>query len=875
MSNEQYPYQRNTCRGHQLLRIVTFMFAVVGAMQWPGFADAGTVVTNNLISQSTQSQANIPITFGQVFKGGDVPTGETLAATLNGQPVQLQVDVKATNPDGSLRHAVLTALIPSIAGDVTEPLTISTASPSTSGSPVTLTQLLATNYDATASLNIGGTTYTADAKTLLQAASAANACKPWGQQCNVWLSGPLVSEWIVGGPVKTSGGTANPNLNVYFNVRAYASSPGTIAYVRTDIVVENDWAYTPQAQPQYTATLTSGSAAYTSPALTQYAYTRWHQILWWNDAAPQAYLQQDTQYIQDSLAVSRYMVLQPDDSFLSGVIQSCAPLDNCNQTKQMSTVGAQAGIGPLPQWTSTYIVDPDIRAYNWMLANTDALGTYGIHYRDQATGSPLSIQGHPYVTIIDWNSAYTIAQQSTSLGAKYRADLLPNCTNNSVVTNCTTAYYNTGDPYTWDNAHQPAEGYVAYMVTGSYYYMEELAYGASHNEIWSNETYRGLSQGLINASHSQTRGKAWVLREMANAAYLLPDAYPLKSEFNADVANSLADFNATFTNNSSANPFGIVGHEETTVQGAGTGGVPPWQQAFLTWSAGHAAELGFAGADAFRNWLANFQMGTMTDWMNNPNNGYCWLIASAYTLTVLDSSGNYLPSFSAIYSATYPNLSGLTCNSPTMISAVGTMTKQTWQAGEMLGYPNSATGFPANIQIGVAAAGDSSLPNAQTAWGTFQNRSVQPTPPNGYNDVPQFAVLPRFLPAVPIVNIYASPNPVTTAGSSTTLYWNASGATTCSAKWTSNTAASGQASVGPINGTVSYPISCTGSNGTTNASVSVSVAGATPAPPPTTSPTSDPPAPGKGGGSMGWLVLLVLAGLVGWSGPRTRRSRST
>src|SRR3546814_14126704 len=56
----------------------------------------------------------------------------------------------------------------------------------------------------------------------------------------------------------------------------------------------------------------------------------------------------------------------------------------------------------------------------------------------------------------------------------------------------------------------------------------------------SNPVYRGLSKGLIDESHAQTRGKAWVLREMANAAWLLPDHHPLKAEFNADVENSLA-----------------------------------------------------------------------------------------------------------------------------------------------------------------------------------------------------------------------------------------------------------------------------------------------------------------------------------------------
>ncbi|TAN01143.1 MAG: hypothetical protein EPN40_02925, partial [Rhodanobacteraceae bacterium] len=354
------------------------------------------------------------------------------------------------------------------------------------GAPVSLSQLLATNYDAKASLNIGGTIYSVNARGLLQAADLSGSCGTWERQCNVWLAGPLTSEWVVNGPLTSANGATNPNIRIYFAVRAYAgTTPGTVGSVRTDIIVENTSAFAPQAQPQYTATLTSGSASFTSPALTQYAYTRWHQVLWWNNAQPQVYLQQDTQYIQASGAVSRYMNLRPDEAFLSGLRQSCAPLDNCDQTKAMSNVGAQPAIGPLPRWTSVYIVYPDVRAYNWMIANTDALGTYSIHYRDQQTGWPTSIRRHPYATIIGWAYAHAVAPTGTATGTLYKADLLPGCVNNSIVTTCGTAWYSTGNPYAWDNAHQPAESYVPYMVTGSYYYMSELAFGASHNEIWS------------------------------------------------------------------------------------------------------------------------------------------------------------------------------------------------------------------------------------------------------------------------------------------------------------------------------------------------------------------------------------------------------
>jgi len=720
---------------------------LLGAVQ----ARAETVVTDNVISTVAQAQTQVPVTFGQIFKTGDVPRGATVTATLSGQPVTLQVDSKATNPDGSLRHAVLTAMVPALPGHAKLPLALSTGPAPTMtgvGEPITLSQLLATNYDAKVSLNISGTNYTADARALLQAANNTRACKPWDKQCNLWLSGPLASEWVVNGPVTAADGATNPNLRIYFAVRAYADGMrGAAHQVRTDVIVENTSAFTPQAQPQYTATLTSGKLIYTSPALTQYAYTRWHHVLWWNKAQPQVYLQQDTQYIQASKAVSRYMSLKPDEKFLASLRQTCAPLDHCDQTKTMANTGAQAGIGPLPRWTSVYIVDPDVRAYNWMLANTDALGAYGIHYRDQQTGWPVSIRKHPNVTIINWSGASQIAAQNSSKGAAYKADLLQNCVNNAVVSTCTTRWDSTGNPDAWDNAHQPAESYVPYMVTGDYYYMSELAFGASHNELWSGEAYRGFSQGLIDASHSQVRGKAWVLREMADAAWLLPDGYPLKSEFTADVENSLADWNTKYTNNPNANPLGLMNADTVySMHGGNNNAMAPWQHNFLTWSAGHAAELGFTGAAEFRNWLAKFEIGLMTDWQYNPTKGYCWLEASAYSVQVKDSSGNWLPSYTAVYAATFPTLVGLECNSPAMVDAMGSLEKQPWQAGEMHGYPYSTTGYPANFQIGIAAAADSGLPNAEAAWKLFDSRSVKPKAPDGYNNYPNFAVLPRSVP---------------------------------------------------------------------------------------------------------------------------------
>lgn len=728
-----------------MLKHLVMLMTVAGALLPAASACAAAVVTDHVVSTTAQAQAGVPVTFGQVFKSGDVPRGAALTASIDGRQVALQVDAKAHNSDGSLRHAVLTVRVPRLAGDAQASLRLAAAGladPADPGS-VSLAQLLATAYDATLTVNIDGSTQVVHARSLLQAAAQAHSCKPWGRRCNQWLSGPLASAWVVHAPVAPSPDRKHGLLQVYFAVRAYAGmQPGSIAFVRTDVIVENGDAFAPQVQPRYLAALASGSARFASQPLTQYAYTRWHHVLWWNDQRPQVYLRQDARYLQASRAISRYMPLQPSQQFLASLRQGCPPLQRCDQTRHMGDTGAQPAIGPLPRWTSVYVVDPDRRAYRWMLANTDALGAYSIHYRDADTGWPVSIVRHPRATIANWAAAQRLAAQAGAVGKLYKADLLQGCTDNAVVTGCNSNWYATGNPNAWDQAHQPAESYVPYMVTGDYYYLSELAFGASHNDIWSNEAYRGYARGLIERSHEQVRAKAWVLRELADAAYLLPDRHPLKAEFNDVVDNALADWNRQYTDNPQANALGLMnsGAWPYSMHAGQHNAVAPWQHSFLTWSAGHAAELGFAGAARFRDWLAKFEIGIMTDWLRDPTHGYCWLQAAAYNVQVRDSQRRWLPDFGAVYAASFPSLVGLACNSPAMLATFHGKRK----AGDMGGYAESPTGFPSNLQIGLAAIADSGLPNAARAWHIFQSRSVQPpASPHGYASYPNFALLPR------------------------------------------------------------------------------------------------------------------------------------
>lgn len=60
-------------------------------------------------------------------------------------------------------------------------------------------------------------------------------------------------------------------------------------------------------------------------------------------------------------------------------------------------------------------------------------------------------------------------------------------------------------------------------------------------------------------------------------------------------------------------------------------------------------------------------------------------------------------------------------------------------AGAMIGYPTSATGFPANMQPALAYARDGGIVNADTAWNKFNQRQLKAD----YSTEPQFAIVPR------------------------------------------------------------------------------------------------------------------------------------
>jgi hypothetical protein len=663
--------------------------------------DWGDAITGVVIeANGAEGKDAIPITFGQVFAPGDLKRTDALHGRLvDGHTVPLQVDVKATHADGSVRHAVISALLPGSSKRQTLALVKGKPGGAKPGAPATVQALLDAGFTSTASATIDGQAWTVSVDKLLR------------QKPEVWLDGPLVTEWLVSAPLRNEKGIEHPRLSARVAVRWYR----TLGKARVDVTLENAWAF--QAAPRnetYDArVLIGGKEAYAKPGLVHYNQARWRKTFWWGEV-PAVHIRHDTAYLIASRALPNYdRSVRIADRALADLKAAWTgpktePMGIGVAVAYMPTTGAHSDIGLLPAWGAFYLLSMDQRAKDVTLGTADLAGSWSMHYRDRRTGRPVSLIDYPYMTILG-HPGDTVNPKTG------KPEGFPPCPNDACKS-----------PYTLDVPHQPAFAYLPYLVTGDFYYLEELEFWAMFDAFSSNPGYRDNIKGLLKPE--QVRGQAWALRTLGEAAYIAPDNDPLKSHLRRIVASNLDWYNATYTNNREANKLGFIDNGYALVYKNGTG-LAPWQDDFFTSAVGHLADMGFDGADRLLAWKAKFPILRMTA------PGACAIDGAIYELTVRDTATSpFYTTMAQAYKASHmPEVAALRCDSADLAHALKV------KPGEMTGFSDSTAGFPSNMQPALAYAADVGGAAGREAWRRFMARSVKPD----YGTSPQFAIVPR------------------------------------------------------------------------------------------------------------------------------------
>ena len=715
-----------------------------------GASNGGTLITDIKIVNTTGStQTNIPFTFGHAFIVGDVAAGNSLTGKLsNNALIPLQVNIKAKHTLGdSARHAVISGVLPSLAANATETVSLYTSTP-LSNAPITAATFLSTNpgFSSRVDIRIGAEVYSASARELL-ADMAVNKIQ--------WLAGSTVNEWIVAGPLrKVSDNAPHPHLTARFAIRSFTGSNKT----KVDVTVENSRTFTAGSQNfTYDSKIFVGGVEVdTITGLTHYHHARWHKSFWWGDS-PQVHIKHNTAYLIATKAVSNYdPSVTPSPTAIAQLATTIAgrtgPMKIGLLTYEgMGTGGGRPDIGPLPGWYVLYLLSMDKVAKDAMLATADSAGSWPVHFRDETTTGILSapsdmtktfdmpvridkagvppsepitkaFRDYKYITIHE-NAFGTGPIPSTPVPCRI-FDSRPEC----IV------------PLRPDTAHQPAIAYLPYLVTGDYFYLEELQFWAAWNFLGVGAGYREEDKGLLN--WQEVRGTAWSLRTLGQAAYITPDDHPLKTYYSARVINNIKYYD-DFYRVGNHNQLGVV----LSTLDTPTTHTRPWMDDFFTWSIGYLVELGFTEAQPLLTWKSKYVVGRMSA-------PYCWTLASAFIIKIRPTQDSPMYStFADVYANSFGiagvqntgTLSSKACATQEMadwLTANSTNTgffdnwgSGTWVPNAMIGYAGEPIGMPANMQPALAI----SVTAGSAQWSTFIGRAGKPD----YSSQPQFAIVPR------------------------------------------------------------------------------------------------------------------------------------
>lgn len=642
-------------------------------------------------STSSTDQTNVPVTFGQVFAPGDLLAGQGLAG--------LQLDVKATHPDGSVRHAVVSTILPKLPARGVAQVDLQSAAPGTK--PVRAVKAIAKplkskQTEAVAvAIVLDGIRYSAD--------NSAPKAQPW-------LAGTVATELHAVAPLQIPGGVKHPHLTARFATRCYEGID-----TRVDVTVENAWAYEPNPQNfTYDVEVTiGGKVVYAKKGLTHLHHARWRK-LFWVGKEPQIHVQHDTAYLIASRALPNYdQSVKIDESVLAGFKKSWAgaaiePMGVGLAAAYMPTTGGRDDLGILPGWAVSYLLSMDARAKQVTLGTADLAGSWSIHYRDKNTDRPISVLDYPFMTILG-----------------HPGDTYNEATNKQEYFPRPAAGADYSTPYHHDSAHQPSLAYLPYLVTGDYYQLEEVQFWATWDVFNSNPGYRDNIKGLIS-SRGEVRAEAWSLRTLAEAAYITPDSDPLKKHFTRILTNNLDWYNTRYTDNPAANIFGVLDGVGAIVYGGR--GIAPWQDDFFTTGVGHTAELHpDSSAKKLLAWKAKAPVIRMTEPM-------CWINGAMYAMNIRDSENSPIYTTIEQLAAANPTTSPNTpCGGPEMAKALGL------QVGEMTGYSTAYGGYPSYMQAALSYSVAAGVPGAKDAWAKLMGRSVKPD----YSYGSQFNLLPR------------------------------------------------------------------------------------------------------------------------------------
>lgn len=656
----------------------------------------------NLSLLSVSGGTALPFTVGQAFAQGDVPSSSSVLADIP----NFQAVVKNRWSDGSVKFAILSGHA-DLGTNTWKTIGLSAGATPAAQTPVSTADLKAAGTTASIQFGSFGT--------------ASWSAGDWDTPTQNWVSGPEMSAWTYRKPLGS-----DAHLVAWLEVRAYKGG-------RVEVLpwIENGYLrVSGPTSKSGTATLTLGNSQGASQRFSQSLTLLNHQravlaggttLTHWIGTDPQITPRHNTAYVMASKLVPNYRGKTASTSSLFARLPSTyTPLAQASFATDMPSPGYDPGIGLLPEWDAAYLTSGgDPRVLRAVVINGYAAGRYGIHYRDESTNRPLRFSSYASLVMSAGSGVSAIGASST---------------------NSYTPAPSGTEPPTYDSPHHPSMGYMAYVLTGWNYFLEETQLLATANFLKQNNTTRQGAGGVFESSSGTgiTRGAAWSIRTLAQSAALTPDGDALRTELVNSINANVDYYHGRYVAKAN-NPLGLVqpyDHYNNSAAGS------PWESSvwmddFFTASVGYLKELQANDSsvqtklDAFLAWKYKSVVGRLGG--SVADNAIAFPYAAQYTVYYAPTNSANWDSGAGPWYATWGDVA----------RAMGLATSAASGSALNSGYPTEPTAYWGNLMPAISYAVDHNATGAAAAWDRIVSASNFSTQATGYNDNPVWGVKPR------------------------------------------------------------------------------------------------------------------------------------
>ena len=538
------------------------------------------VVTNTYENFESRALSNVPVTFSRVGADGEFTKGIT--PSIGGRKLPAQVDVLRKGEDGSIRHALVSFVPPSLSANGN--VRIDWLNEAPVSPPAFAWAVDQGQFDAKLTLSYeSGPVVVSDLGQRLG--------RDWarGKGVTVLYDGPVMKEFEVHDVPAAANGQADKELDIYWQVRVFTG----VRSARIEAVVERTQERVKGAKPPAVhlkfagVKLTcSGSTLFQEGPYDQIDQTRYRILVWTDRATENVHRRPNYDYWVKGKFMPLYRwtkahtAADVDRIYSAGragtgradLKREQGILESGLIYRQMPGTGGRWDIGPYPAWTVAYLLTGAPQTYrNLLHIDGNGGGAFYIHVRQD---------GAPGYNI------FTIKQPPLDSG--YRMPI-----------------YEL--PVQPDHAHAPSLGYISYLMTGDKFYAEEMSFWASYQ--LGEFPHQGMDPG------APERAQAWGFRHVVDAAFILPTSQPLQPYFVKGIDKYMADMTRRYVNN------GNKVHSFRSGAGLSMSGrghwvnctrCSTWMCSWLIWSLHNAVEKGFAQAQPVRDWVADYIIGFYT-----------------------------------------------------------------------------------------------------------------------------------------------------------------------------------------------------------------------------------------------------------------------